>query len=156
MIRRFSLALGLATVLAVPAAAQVPLLDVRVGAHAIMPTGGLTDNYKPGFGAYGRLGVPLGMMKLMGTLTYNQFPGKTVGIFTVDDESVIGLSVGPHLSLPLVDAGLELGYMSNFEKMSLIPSVSVGLGKLDVMAAYTLVNDDPKAKWFSLGVGLRF
>lgn len=156
MIRRLSLALGLATVLAAPAAAQVPLVDVRVGAAAILPTGDFADGYKAGYGAYGRVGMPLGMMKLMATATYNMFPGKTVGIFTVDDETVLGLSVGPHLSLPLVDAGIEVGYFSNFEKVGFIPSVSVGAGKLDLMASYTIVNSDPKANWFSLGIGLRF
>jgi hypothetical protein len=40
--------------------------------------------------------------------------------------------------------------------MGFIPSVSVGLGKLDLMASYTIVNSDPKANWFGLGVGLRF
>lgn len=156
MVRRLSLALGLATALAAPAAAQVPLIDVRVGAHAIMPTGDFSEGYKPGYGAYGRVGMPLGMMKLMATATYNMFPGKTIGILTVEDQTVLGLSVGPHLSLPLIDAGLEVAYFSNFEKVGFVPSVSLGLGKLDLMASYTMVNDDPKAYWFSLGLGLRF
>lgn len=157
MIRRLSFVVGLATALAAPAAAQVPLVDVRVGAHAIMPTGDFSDGYKPGFGAYGRVGMPLGVVKLMATATYNMFPGKTVGVFSVDDETVLGLSVGPHLSLPLVDAGLEVGWFSNFEKVGFIPSVSLGLGRFDVMASYTTVNAEPnKANWFSLGLGLRF
>lgn len=156
MIRRLSLALGLATVLAAPAAAQVPLVDVRVGAHAIMPTGDFADGYKAGFGAYGRVGMPLGVVKLMATATYNMFPGKTIGVLTLEDETVLGLSVGPHLSLPLIDAGLEFAYLSNFEEVGFIPSVSLGLGKLDLMAAYTIVNTDPKSNWFSLGLGFRF
>ena len=44
MIRRFALALGLATVLAAPAAAQIPVLDIRVGAQAVMPTGDLRSD----------------------------------------------------------------------------------------------------------------
>lgn len=160
MIRRFALALGLATVLAAPAAAQIPVLDIRVGAQAVMPTGDLADLYKGGYGAYGRVGIPLGMIKLMGTATYTMLPGKTVDILGtpvgLDDESVLGLAVGPHLSLPLVDAGLEFGWFSNFEKMGIVPSVSIGLGKLDIMGSYTIVNSDPKANWFGLGIGLRF
>ena len=69
---------------------------------------------------------------------------------------VVGLTAGPHLSLPLVDAGLEFGYFSNFEKFGIVPSVSVGLLKFDLMASYTIVNADPKANWVALGAGLRF
>lgn len=160
MIRRLALSLGLAALVAAPAAAQVPLLDIRIGAHAIMPTGDMGDVYKGGYGAYGRVGIPLGMIKLMGTLTFNQFPGKTVDVggtpVGIEDETVLGLTVGPHFALPLVDAGLEFGYMSNFEKMGLVPSVSFGFSKLDVMASYTIVNSDPKSNWFGLGVGIRF
>lgn len=160
MIRRLALALGLSTLLAAPAAAQVPVLDIRIGAQAVMPTGDLADVYKGGYGAYGRIGIPLGMFKLMGTATYTMLPGKTIDVLGtpvgIDDETVLGVAVGPHLSLPLLDAGLEFGYFSNFEKMGFIPSVSVGLGKLDLMASYTIVNSDPKANWFGLGVGLRF
>ena len=40
--------------------------------------------------------------------------------------------------------------------MGFVPSVSVGLLSFDLMASYTIVNDDPKANWLGLGVGLRF
>lgn len=156
MIRRLSLVLGLSTLLAAPAAAQVPVLDVRLGAQAVMPQGDLGDFYKGGFGAYARLGVPVGMIKLMGTATWTRFPGKDLGLITIEDVDVIGITAGPHLSLPLVDAGLEFGYFSEFEKMGIVPSISVGLLKFDLMASYTIVNDDPKANWLGLGVGFRF
>lgn len=160
MIRRLALTLGLSTLLAAPAAAQVPVLDIRIGAQAVMPQGDLADVYKGGFGAYGRVGVPLGMFKLMGTATFTRLPGKTVDVLGVPvgikDQDVLGLTAGPHLSLPLVDAGVEFGYFSNFEKFGIVPSVSVGLLKFDVMASYTIVNADPKANWAALGLGFRF
>lgn len=160
MIRRLSLALGLAALFAAPAAAQIPLVDARVGVHAIMPTGDLADDYKGGYGAYGRLGISLGLIKLMGTMTYNMLPGKTIDVLGspvgLDDETVLGISFGPHISAPMLDVGLEFAYLSNFEEMGFIPSVSLGLGKLDVMASYTIVNTDPKLNWLGLGVGLRF
>ena len=160
MIRRLALALGLSTLLAAPAAAQIPVLDIRLGAQAVMPQGDLGTFYKGGFGAYGRVGVPLGMIKLMGTATWTRLPGKSITVLgipaTIDDQDVVGLTAGPHLSLPLVDAGLEFGYFSNFEKFGIVPSVSVGLLKFDLMASYTIVNADPKANWVALGAGLRF
>lgn len=160
MIRRLALALGLSTLLAAPAAAQVPVLDIRIGAQAVLPQGDLADVYKGGFGAYGRVGLPLGMFKLMGTATFTRLPGKTVDVLGVPvgikDQDVLGLTAGPHLSLPLVDAGVEFGYFSNFEKFGIVPSVSVGLLKFDVMASYTIVNAEPKANWAALGLGFRF
>ncbi|MBX7119810.1 MAG: hypothetical protein K1X31_12485 [Gemmatimonadaceae bacterium] len=160
MIRRLATALGLAALLAAPAAAQVPVLDIRLGAQAVMPQGDLSDLYKGGFGAYGRLGLPVGPIKLMGTATWTRLPGKTVDILGtpvgIEDQDVIGLTAGPHFSFPFVDAGLEVGYFSNFEKVGFVPSVSVGLLNFDVMASYTIVNSDPKANWLGLGVGFRF
>ena len=89
-----------------------------------------------------------------------RLPGKTVDVLGVpvgiEDQDVLGLTAGPHLSLPLVDAGVEFGYFSNFEKFGIVPSVSVGLLKFDVMASYTIVNADPKANWAALGLGFRF
>ena len=161
MLRRVAMVLGLSTLLAAPVAAQLPLLDVRFGAQAVLPQGDLADNYKAGFGAYGRLGFPLGPLKLMGTATWTRLPGKTIDVLGtpvgVEDQDVIGITAGPHFSLlPMLDLGLEAGYFSNFEKVGFVPSVSVGLLNFDLMASYTMVNSDPKASWAGLGIGLRF
>lgn len=160
MLRRVPLLLALTTLLAAPVAAQIPLLDIRVGAQAVMPQGTLGDVYKAGFGAYGRIGIPLGMIKLMGTATWTRLPGDSylnLGLPAIyPDEDVIGLTAGPHFSLPFIDFGLEGGYFTNFKKVGIVPSVAVGLLKLDVMASYTMVNTDPKANWLGLGVGFRF
>ena len=160
MLRRSVIVLGLTALLAAPAAAQLPLLDVRIGAQAVMPQGDLGDVYKAGFGAYGRLGIPLGGIKLMGTATWTRLPGKTVDVLGtpvgVEDQDVIGLTAGPHLSFPMLDIGVEGGYFSNFKKFGIVPSVSLGVLNFDLMASYTIVNSDPKANWAGLGVGLRF
>lgn len=160
MLRRFTMVLGLSVLLAAPAAAQLPLLDVRIGAQAVMPQGDLADLYKGGFGAYGRLGLPLGPIKLMGTATWTRLPGKTVDVLGtpvgIEDQDVVGITVGPHFSLPMIDLGVEAGYFSNFEKIGFVPSASLGLLNFDLMASYTIINSDPKANWLGLGVGLRF
>lgn len=160
MLRRVTMMLGLTTILAAPVAAQLPLLDVRIGAQVVMPQGDLGDLYKGGFGVYGRLGIPLGGIKLMGTATWTRLPGKTIVAFGtpvgIADKDVIGLTAGPHLSLPMIDLGVEAGYFSNFKKVGIVPSVSFGVLNFDIMASYTIVNRDPKANWAGLGVGLRF
>lgn len=160
MLRRIAMVAGLSTLLAAPAAAQLPLLDVRIGAQAVVPQGDLADTRKGGFGAYGRLGIPMGPIKLMGTATWTRLPGKTVDVLGtpvgIADIDVVGLTVGPHFSLPMIDLGIEAGYFSKFEEIGFVPSVSLGLLNFDVMASYTIVNTDPKANWLGLGVGLRF
>ncbi len=160
--RRVALALALSTLLAAPAAAQVPLADIRVGVHAVLPTGDLGDAYSTSFGAYARVGMPLGVAKIMGTVTVNRLKGKTVNIppfgnVGLDDETVLGITVGPHFSpAPLFDFGIEGGYFSNFDEFGIVPSVSLSLVKFDVMGAYNIVLADPNATWLSLGVGIRF
>ena len=156
MLRWFTMVLGLTTILAAPVAAQLPLLDVRIGAQAVMPQGDLADIYKGGFGAYGRLGIPLGGIKLMGTATWTRLPGKTIGGLGTPDKDVIGLTAGPHLSLPMLDLGIEAGYFSNYKKVGFVPSASLGVLNFDVMLSYTIVDSDPKDNWLGLGVGLRF
>ncbi|MCE9602343.1 MAG: hypothetical protein K8S21_09085 [Gemmatimonadetes bacterium] len=160
MLRRSAMVLGLTAILAAPAAAQMPLLDVRIGAQAVLPQGDLADVYKGGFGAYGRLGIPLGGIKLMGTATWTRLPGKTIDVLGtpvgIEDQDVIGLTAGPHLSLPMLDLGVEAGYFTNFKKVGIVPSASLGLLNFDVMLSYTIVNSDPKSNWAGLGVGLRF
>lgn len=161
--RRLVLAAGLSLLLAAPAAAQVPLADIRVGVTGALPTGELGDAFSSGFGAYARVGVPLGVAKIMGTATFTRLNGKEVtipgvGTLAVDDENIIGLTVGPHFSpAPLFDIGIEGGYFTNIDKMGVVPSVSLGLVKFDVMASYTIVfTEDFKSTWLSLGAGLRF
>ncbi len=157
MIRRFALALGLSTLLAAPVAAQLPVLDVRVGAQAVMPTGDLADAFAAGFGAYGRVGVPVGPFKLMATLTWQQLKGKEILGIGTPDQSFIGITAGPHFSpAPMLDIGLEAGTFTEFDEFGIVPSVSLGLVKFDAMASYTMVNTDPKANYISLGFGFRF
>jgi hypothetical protein len=154
MLRRALVATGLLVALAAPAQAQLPLLDVRLGAHAAKPTGDFADSYDAGFGAYARVGVPLGLFKLMGSATYTQF--KAANPLT-DDTSEISLQVGPHFSpIPLLDFGLEGAYFNDAEEFGFAPNISVGLLNFEATASYYIVNSDPKASWITLGVGFRF
>jgi hypothetical protein len=153
MIRRTLAALALATLCAAPAAAQVPVLDIRLGAHLAMPTEDLSDAFDAGFGAYGRLGVPVGPIKLMASITWNRLKGANP---FVEDLDVITITGGPHFSVGLLDIGVEGGYYSEFEEFGFSPNVSIGLLQFDVTASYNTTLDDPRASWMTLGLGFRF
>src|SRR5262245_44792464 len=107
MLRRFLLAAGFVAMAAAPAAAQIPFVDGRLGMQVTFPTEDLADAYDTGFGVYGRIGLPMGMFKLMGTASLTRMPGKSTILGDIDDETVLSMSVGPHLSVPLVDVGVE-------------------------------------------------
>ena len=160
--RRIALVLGLSTLLAVPAAAQIPVLDIRLGAQAALPTGDLADAYDTGFGAYARLGAPIGPVKLMGSLTWTRLRGKNVtlpiiGTVGIPDQDVVSVQVGPHFSAALLDIGVEGAYFSEFDKFGFAPNVSLGLMSMELTASYNIVFSDPsKATWLSVGAGFRF
>jgi hypothetical protein len=139
---------------AVPAQAQMPLLDLRVGAHAGSPQGTFADTHDAGSGAYFRAGVPLLIVKLMGSVTYTQF--KSVNPF-IDDVSEITLQAGPHFSpIPLLDVGAEFGYLTDAKQWAFTPNVSVGFLMLEATASYNKPFESNAASWVTLGVGLRF
>lgn len=154
MLRHTVCAAALLLAAAAPLQAQVPVLDIRLGAHAVVPSGDLADTYDGGFGAYGRIGVPLGVVKLMGSATWNRFAAINSA---VDDQDVFTLQAGPHFSLlPLLDLGLEAAYFSESEKFGLSPSISIGFLKFEATASYNTTLDSPSTSWMTLGVGIRF
>lgn len=153
MFRRLMLAALATAAVAAPAAAQVPLLDVRIGAHAAIPTGDLGDAYDAGVGAYGRIGLPVGPVKLMGSVTWNRLKAASP---LIDDVDFITVTGGPHFGMMMFDVGIEGGYFGEFEEFGLSPNVSLKLLKLDVTASYNTTLKDPRGSWMTLGVGLRF
>lgn len=154
MLRRLLAATALVALAAAPAQAQLPLLDLRVGAHGALPQGNFADTHDAGVGAYFRAGVPLLVFKLMGSVTYTQF--KAVNPF-IDDVSEITLQAGPHFSpIPLLDFGAELGYLMDSQELAFTPNVSVGFLMLEATASYNKPFQSGAKSWLSLGVGLRF
>lgn len=139
---------------AIPARAQLPLLDLRAGLHGALPQGDFADSHQAGAGAYFRAGVPLLIVKLMGSVTYTQF--KAADPF-VDDIAQITMQAGPHVSpLPLLDIGAELGYLTDSEEFAFTPNVSVSLLMLEATASYNKPFDRNARSWVTFGVGLRF
>jgi hypothetical protein len=154
MLRRLLATTALVALAALPAQAQLPLLDIRVGGHAALPQGNFADTHDAGVGAYFRAGVPLLVFKLMGSVTYTQF--KAANPF-IDDVSEITLQAGPHFSpLPLLDLGAEFGYLTDGKEMAFTPNISVGFLMLEATASYTKPFEKNAPSWVSLGVGLRF
>ena len=154
MLRRLLAVSAFLALAAVPAQAQVPLLDLRVGAHAALPQGDFADAYDAGFGAYFRAGVPLLVVKMMGSVTYTQF--KAANPLT-DDISEITLQAGPHFSpIPLLDIGAEFGYLTDAKEWAFTPNVSVGFLMLEATASYNKPFESGAASWVTLGVGVRF
>lgn len=154
MSRRLLIASGLLAALTAPLQAQIPLLDIRLGAHAAMPSGDFANAYDAGFGAYGRVGVPLGLFKVMGSATFTRFTGVNP---TIDDQDIFTLQAGPHFApIPLLDLGLEGAWFSEREEFGVAPNVSVGFLMFEATASYYMTFKDPKANWITLGVGFRF
>ncbi len=154
MLRRLLCTIALLALASAPLHAQIPVLDIRLGGHAAMPSGEFADSYDAGFGAYGRVGVPLGIFKLMGSATWNRFKAADP---LVDDLDLFTLQAGPHFSpVPLLDIGLEGAYFSETERFGLSPNVSVGFLKLEVTASYNTTLNSPATRWMTLGVGFRF
>lgn len=154
MSRRIALTLALVLAAAAPLRAQVPLLDIRVGAQAALPTGDFADAYDAGIGAYGRIGVPMLAFTLMGSATYTRFKAANP---LIEDRNELTLQVGPHFNLlPMMDLGLELAYFTEAEETGFSPSISVGLLMLEATASYNTTFNSPRGSWVTLGVGLRF
>lgn len=146
-------ALVVAAAAVAPVQAQMPLLDIRIGAQAAMPSGDFADGFDSGLGAYARVGVPLGLTKLFGSVTYTSFKPAGGG----DNESELTVQAGPHFSLlPMLDFGIEGAYFSESEEFGMAPNISVGLLKFEATASYNTTFADPKASWISVGVGIRF
>lgn len=154
MLRRLLATSALLALAAVPAQAQIPVIDLRIGAHAALPQGDFADSHDAGFGAYVRAGVPLLAFKLMGSATFTQFKAANP---LIDDVSEVMLQVGPHFDLlPLVDLGAEFGYMTDAQEWAFAPNVSVGFLMLEATASYNKPFKSGASSWVTLGLGFRF
>ena len=154
MIRRLLASVALLACVAIPAQAQVPVLDIRLGAHGALPQGDFADAFDAGVGAYARVGVPLLAFKLMGSATYTRFKAANP---LIEDLDQITLQVGPHFSpIPLLDVGLEAAYLTEGEEWAFSPNVSIGFLMLEATASYNKAFKSGGASWVTLGLGFRF
>ena len=134
MLRRLLATAGLVAIAAAPLQAQIPLLDIRVGAQAVVPPSEPGLDTKIGIGAYARIGVPVLMFKLMGSASYTRFTSPIPG---ADPTNMILIGGGPHFSpIPLLDLGLEATYDTDAKIWIWNPNVSVGFLMLEATAGY--------------------
>jgi hypothetical protein len=154
MLRRLLALAAFLALAAAPAQAQIPLLDIRAGAHTALPQGKFADSYDTGVGAYFRVGVPLLVVKLMGSVTYSQFKSANP---LIDNVQELTLQAGPHFSpIPLLDVGAEFGYLTDAKEWAFTPNVSVGLLMFEATASYNKPFASGAPSWVTLGLGLRF
>lgn len=154
MLKRFALAAGVLLATTSSLQAQVPGLDIRLGAQTAMPTGDLSNGFDYGYGLYTRLGVPFGPVSLMGSATWTRFKPQATAASDLD---IITVQFGPHFSLvPGFDVGLEGAYMTEAEKFAFAPNVSIGIINFEATLSYTTTLNSPATSWFALGVGLKF
>lgn len=131
-------------------------MDIRVGAQTAEPTNNLGRGYDNGFGLYTRIGAPMGVgnLSLMGAASWTRFSPKS-SLFS--DLDVITLQFGPHLRLiEGLDVGLEGAYITEADRMGLVPVVSFGIPNLEATLAYTSTLSGNQFSWFSLGIGFKF
>ncbi len=142
--------------LAQPLQAQMPGMDIRIGVQTAEPTNSLGNGYDNGFGLYTRIGAPMGVgrLSLMGAATWTRFAPKS-SLF--DDLDIITLQFGPHLTLiPGLDVGLEGAFITEADKLGLVPVVSFGIPNLEATLSYTSSLSGPQYSWFALGIGFKF
>lgn len=155
MIKQLAFAAGLALALITqPLQAQVPVVDIRLGAQTAAPTGELANGFDYGYGLYARVGVPFGPIALMGSATWTRFKPTAPSSNNMD---IVTLQAGPHFSvIPGLDFGLEGAYFTEVEKFGFAPNVSIGIINFEATLSYNTTLDSPKTSWIALGVGLKF
>jgi hypothetical protein len=159
MIRRVLFSLAFLAAAAAPVAAQVPVLDVRLGVNVNQPIGDTGDLFGLGYGAYARVGAPVGPFKLMGAVTLNQFRGKeiTPGV-SVENSNFWSLQAGPHFGAGPLDIGVEAAWFG-FEgdsEFGISPNVSIGLMGFEITGSFNTTFKDPATRWINVGAGFRF
>lgn len=153
MLRRLLATVGLVAIAAAPLQAQIPLLDIRVGAQGALPQGDLGDGLDAGIGAYARVGVPLLFFKAMASAQYTRFKSANP---LIDDSNVLLIGAGPHFSpLPLLDIGVEAAYDGDAKEWAWNPNASVGFLMLEATAGYVKPMKGGDG-WATLGIGFRF
>lgn len=154
MLRRLLATVGLVAIAAAPLQAQIPVLDIRLGAQAVVPPSEPGFDTEIGIGAYARVGVPVLVFKLMGSASYTRMKSPIPG---AEASNVILIGGGPHFSpVPLLDIGLEAAYNSDAEQWNWNPNVSVGLLMFEATAGYLKPMKGGGEGSVVVGLGFRF
>lgn len=142
-----ALLLGLAPMTTAPA--QLPGLGFGAGARYATPSGDFGDALDPGYGGYLKAELGAVLIGVAAEANLTRFAGEGAG----DDATVLGVQVGPRLSLGLLKAGLDIGWYTEVDKTGYTPSLSLGLGPIEGGAGITFFDG---GRWFFLRAGVRF
>jgi hypothetical protein len=146
-----TLATALTVIALAPTAvpAQLPGLGLGAGVRYAAPSGDFGDLLDPGYGGYLKAEIGAVLVGVAAEANLTRFAGEG----GADDVTVLGVQVGPRLSLGLFKAGLDIGWYSEVEKSGYTPSLSLGLGPLEGGAGITFFDG---GRWLFLRAGVRF
>lgn len=129
--------------------AQLPGLGLGAGVRYAAPSGDFGDALDPGYGGYLKAELRAVLIGVAAEANLTRFAGEG----DADDATVLGIQVGPRLSLGLLKAGLDIGWYSEVEEAGYTPSLSLGLGPVEGGAGITFFDG---GRWFFLRAGVRF
>ncbi len=137
--KRFSVGLVVALALvAGPRSAEAQLsTHWGVGGQLLFPTGDFDKLVTTGWGlsGTGELQV-LHFLSATGTISYNKFPGESTDDGDLPDYDIFGAALGGRLNLALLFLGLDVGYYSDVDEVSLVPNLGIKLLMFEVAARY--------------------
>ncbi len=108
-----------------------------VGGQLLLPTGDFDNAVTTGWGlsGTGELQV-LYFLSATGTVSYNMFPGESTDGGKLPDVDIFGAALGGRLNLALLFLGLDVGYYSEVDEVSLVPNIGLKLLMFEVAARY--------------------
>jgi hypothetical protein len=118
-----------------------------------LPVGSFDDAVGTGFTIGGQATYGLGVVTLLGEVTYSSFTGEN----NLGSVGTAAFDAGARVSIPL--AGLYAGGVAGFwtgdvDEFDIVPMVGLHLGPLDLNARYKGLFGD--ADWFAFGGAVHF
>lgn len=108
-----------------------------LGGQLLLPTGDFDDVVTTGWGlsATGELQV-LYFLSATGSISYNMFPGESTDEGQLPDVDIFGAALGGRLNLALLFLGLDVGYYSEVDEVSVVPNIGIKLLMFEIAARY--------------------
>jgi hypothetical protein len=125
----------------------------RVGPVGLVngPSGDFADTQSSGVTIGALAEVKLAVASLTAEVDWTRFSGKSVNNVDTDAVEFRELAAGARFFTGPIIVGGQLGYLSGSDVSNdgiIRPEIGLRLGKLDLLARYTLAGD---ARWWSLG-----
>ncbi|HPF71876.1 MAG TPA: hypothetical protein PLQ13_14480 [Candidatus Krumholzibacteria bacterium] len=138
--------------------ASTALAGFGIGANVAAPTGDFGDFFKAGYGihaVYQQGLTPLAT--LTGDFGWTTFSSEdvTIGSVTIggEDIDVWNATAGARFAVLPLGLGAEVGYFSEVEEWSFVPTAGMTFSKIDLSARWKATGD---AKWFEVRAAFMF